>query len=125
MESGVDRIRVATANMSRLLADMVRQGLTADHEIDLVAELTDAEAFLADLNRASVDVLILGIEEGALPAVYGRLMLQRPRLRVLGLSSDARLTYAYELRPHSIPLGEASPATLAAAVRAVARPSPT
>jgi DNA-binding NarL/FixJ family response regulator len=121
MESGVDRIRVATANMSRLLADMVRQGLTADHEIDLVAELTDADALQADLNRDSVNVLILGIEEGGFPAAYATLMAARPGLRVLGLSTDARQTYAYELRPHCTPLGEASPTTLAAAVRAVAR----
>ena len=121
----MDLIRVATANMSRLLADMVRQGLNADDEIDLVAELTDAGALQADLNRASVDVLILGIEDSGLPAPYRRLMLQRPRLRVLGLSADARQAYAFELRPHRIPLGEATPATLAAAVRAVARAGAT
>lgn len=119
----MDRIRVATANMSRLLSDMVRQGLGAEGDLDLVAEIgDDADALLAEVDRANVDVLVVGLENQRLPSRYGRMMLQRPDVHVLGLSADAREAFAWELRPVRIALGEASPAALAAAVRAIARP---
>lgn len=116
----MQRIRVATANMSRLLVDLVRQGLSADHELMLVAELP-ADPFLVELHVDAMDVLIVGLMEDGLPDGYASVMTRHPALRVIGLSTEARRAYAYELRPFQVPLGEASPATLAAAVRQMAR----
>lgn len=119
-ESGVHRIRVAMANMPRLLADMVRTGLSSEPDLVLVAELREVTALEENPNIASVDVLIVGVEDEGLPESCGRLMLQRPQLRLLGLSLDARRAYRYELRPYCLPLGEPSPRSLAEAVRALA-----
>ena len=69
-----------------------------------------------------VDVVVAGLADDSLSEPYARLMRRNPELTVLGITGDAKRAFLFELRPHRIPLGDASPDGLLGAIRAASRP---
>jgi len=83
-------------------------GVVGDHlEILLSTRLTEA------------DVIVLGIQEAALPGPVDRLLQEHPHVKVLVVTPDGRRAFLYELRRHAVPLGQASPDRLLDAIRQV------
>jgi hypothetical protein len=116
-------LRIGLLRVPRLLADVVRSAF-ATGEADF-EELDGAgEAAAPDrAGGAGHDAVIAGVEDAWERDVI-ELKREHPGVVVLGVRSDGRRTWLYELVPHPRPLGELGPvelrATLLAAVHAAA-----
>ncbi len=80
---------------------------------DILAAVLSAEP---DMEVVGV-VVVLALEDSELPEDCGRLLHAHPRMRVLGVASDGRRGFLYELRPLKAPLGELSPQGLVETIR--------
>ena len=110
-------IRVVTAELPRMLSDIMGVFLASAHDIQRVGE-ADSHADLLELTRRlRPDVVIMGLDRADVPDIGWSLYAGDPLLRVLGVVGEGRQTFVYELRPHRTPLGELSPEELLAAVR--------
>jgi DNA-binding NarL/FixJ family response regulator len=87
------------------------------------AELLDD---LLDFAReTNPDVVIVGLHDAELPPACLDLLLERPRVKVLGIEEQEGRAQLYELRPEQVEIGEVSPDEVVDTIRAaVLRPSP-
>ena len=108
--------RVLLLGMPTMLRQIVRRIAEDAPELDVVAELPDADLESPEVLDAEPDVVITGADPASEDAVT-KLLRRRRAIRVLGISADARHVTLYELRPQRIPLGELAPATLVTAIR--------
>jgi len=81
---------------------------------------------LLELARATEpDVVIVGLHDSRLPSPCLDLLLERPRVKVLGIEEQEGRAQLYELRPEQVELGEVSPEEVVHSIRAaVLRPAP-
>jgi DNA-binding NarL/FixJ family response regulator len=110
------RIRVLLANLPLILAGLVERVLD-QADLEVVGVVSDHVEVLVATGRTRADVVVLGIEEAALPGPASHLLEEYPHAKVLAVTPDGRRAFLYELRPHLVPLGEASPARLLDAIR--------
>ena len=110
-------IRILLAGLSRMLADIVRRVLTGSPDLEVVGTLGRLDEVAPALLRADADVLIVGLEGADAMAEFEPLLATHPYLKIFALDGDGRRAVLYELRPHSIPLGELSPQSLIDAIR--------
>lgn len=77
---------------------------------------------LVELARAtSPDVVVAGFHDSRLPPAYLELLLERPRVKVLGLHEHEGQAWLYELRPDQIEIGEVSPDEVVHTIREAAQ----
>jgi len=117
---GVHRIRVVLAEMPRMLRDIVQTILAAQPDVALATAhggATLAET-LGTLDAADAPDVVILAEPLPNAEDYASVLYARPRLRLVGISSDGRNAHLYELRPQRIALGALSPDTLVDVVRA-------
>jgi DNA-binding NarL/FixJ family response regulator len=112
VERGSERIRVVLVGMPRMLRDIVAGLVAAEGDLELVGDFADSDARLESLEAVQPSVIIAGAQAPLLARRIGR------RALVLGVSADGRESVLYELRPRERVLGDVSPSTLLAAVRA-------
>ncbi len=120
-------ICVVTAELPRMLGQIVRAVLAAEPDIEVVAA-AGPEELPQLVGRLRVDVVIIGLDGEELPEAGRALFVEDPFVRLLGLVADGRQAFLYELQPHRSPLGEISPENLVRVIRErVGRPeaSPT
>lgn len=113
--------RVVTAELPRMLQEIIGAVLAADDDIDVVAHAVTRRDLQRIVGLRSVDVVVIGLDGEALPDIGRELFAEDPSVTVLGMVAEGRHAFLYELRPHCVPLGAVSPETLAAAVRERAR----
>jgi DNA-binding NarL/FixJ family response regulator len=113
------RIRVLLANLPSMLAGVVEQVLDQS-DLEVVGVVSDHVEVLLTTGRTRADVVVLGIDEATLPGPGKRLLEEHPHVKVLAVTPDGRRAFLYELRPHLVPLGEASPDRLLEAIRTAA-----
>jgi DNA-binding NarL/FixJ family response regulator len=113
------RIRVLLANLPSMLAGVVEQVLD-QADLEVVGVVSDHVEVLLTTGRTRADVVVLGIDEATLPGPSKRLLEEHPHVKVLAVTPDGRRAFLYELRPHLVPLGEASPDRLLEAIRTAA-----
>ena len=71
------------------------------------------------------DVVIVGLHDAELPQACLELLLERPRLKVLGIEEHGGNAQLYELLPEQVEIGEFSPDEVIDTIRAVVlRPTP-
>lgn len=104
-----------------MLRDIVRDMIDRQTDMQVVGELRARGEEPVSNGVADVDVIIAGLTDDSLREPYTRLMRRHPDLAVLGITGDAKRAFLFELRPHRIPLGDASPDGLLAAIRAASR----
>ena len=85
----------------------------------MVGQVATAAELIEMSRRHHPDLVIIAIREGAPPPFGWELFAADPRPRVLGIASEGREGFVYELRPYRMPIGELSPETLVNAVRRV------
>ncbi|HEX2361892.1 MAG TPA: hypothetical protein VHI11_07460 [Jiangellaceae bacterium] len=103
-------IRVLMITMPRLQADVIESALAAVPDIQMVGDVTVADA--EDAVAATVaDVVILGDGE-TLQAAALHLLAVHPRLTVIGLVDSGRQAVLFDCRPVVQRLGDASPHAL-------------
>lgn len=110
-------LRIGLLRVPRFLADVVRAAfVTSDAEFD---ELRDAEAVATGPGH---DAIIAGIDD---PWDGDVIQLKRahPGVVVLGVRSDGRRTWLYELVPFPRALGELGPVELRTTLLAAVHPA--
>jgi DNA-binding NarL/FixJ family response regulator len=113
-------IRIVLVDMPRLLRDLIEHALSGQPDMVVVAAEPDVEALGAAARESEADFVIVGLEHGRLPGSAQELLDERARQRVLGVEAENGEAVLYELRPRRTPIGRASPAELATAIRAAA-----
>jgi DNA-binding NarL/FixJ family response regulator len=114
----LERTRIVLIDMSPLLREIVRGVVTAAPDLEVVAEHDEAVDLRETVEHDDADFVIVGTDAAAetcMRSVVGADL----GVRALEIRSDGRECVLYELRPHRVALGEISPATLLATIRAV------
>jgi DNA-binding NarL/FixJ family response regulator len=113
----VEPIRILLVDMPRMLREIVSGTISAQPDMQVVAEDMDYEGMLSAAERNRASVVIVGSDGADVEDMCERLAVQRPDLGVLALSADGRHTTVHELRPFRTHLGELSPQQLVEAIR--------
>jgi len=116
MRSGLQHTRIALIGLPQMLRDTVREIVSAEPDLTVVAELDDQASAGPTIGARAVEVVIAAVGD-CQPIDFRTLLTEHPRLRVLCLSVDGREASLFELRPHEQTLGEISPEVLIAAIR--------
>jgi DNA-binding NarL/FixJ family response regulator len=104
---------------------MVERAAARQHDVAIVARSASLDGLPELARRTDPDVLVVGLDSPELPAECVELLMERPRMRVLGIVAHEGTAWVYELRPEQIELGEVSPEDVVDLIRsAVQRPSP-
>jgi DNA-binding NarL/FixJ family response regulator len=110
-------LRIVLIDMSPLLREIVRETLAREPGLDVVAEHEADVDVREAVEDGDADFVILGADATASAGVRA-LVEEGARLRALELHADGIESVLYELRPHRVSLGEISPETLLATIRA-------
>ena len=109
-------IRIVLIDMPPLLGGIVRDAIAREPDLDVVAE-REAARLREVVEQDEPDFVIVGTDDAS--AAVRSVVEGRRGVRALEVHSDGRESVLYELRPHRVPLGEISPATLVQTIRAV------
>ncbi len=104
-----------------MLCDILAAVLSAEPDMEVVGVLSSRGKLRATVAETKADVVVLALEDSELPEDCGRLLHTHPRIRVLGVASDGRRGFLYELRPLKASLGELSPQQLVNTIRTTDR----
>ena len=104
--------------MSPLLREIVRETVTREPDLDVVAEYDADVPVRTAVERDDADFVIVGSDAAEQAAVRG-LVATDLGVRAIELQSNGRESVLYELRPHRVQLGELSPEKLLQTIRAV------
>jgi DNA-binding NarL/FixJ family response regulator len=114
----LERTRIVLIDMSPLLREIVRETLSREPDLDVVAEHAATVDIGEAVERGHADFVIVGEDARAAESVRALVASDRG-LRALELHADGRESVLYELRPHRVALGELSPDALLRTIRAV------
>ena len=117
----MERTRILLAEMPRMLSDILTNVLARERDMEVLRVLEKTDTLLRAVEESSADVVIVGLSDTELPRVCGDLVTANPHMKVLAVAGDGRRVFLHELRPHTVPLGEMSPAGLIDAIRAAVR----
>jgi len=115
----LQRIRIVVIGLPQILRDVITDIVDSQPDMEVVGDLgEDAEPVMVE-DLAGTFVAVRAGPNGELPEIGARLLERRARgLRVLGLSSEGRRGFVYELRPTEVAIGEISPERLVNVIRA-------
>jgi DNA-binding NarL/FixJ family response regulator len=100
---------------------MVERAVASQEDMAVVGRTTTLDE-LVELARATKpDVVVAGFHDSRLPPTYLELLLERPRVKVLGLHEHEGQAWLYELRPDQIEIGEVSPDEVVHTIREAAQ----
>jgi hypothetical protein len=115
----LERIRIVLMELPRMLRDIVSETIARQDDMLIVEETPGNDLPVPESpGRNAIDIVITGLEGDRLSDRCTTLMRRHAHLKVLGISGDARHAFLFELRPHRIPLGDASSEGLLDAIRA-------
>src|SRR5260370_20345078 len=106
--------------MPRLLREIVLETIRSAPDIDVARVYRDPVDLRRVVQRDHPDVVVADIDALALDQIEPAL-LEAPRLKLVALRDDARQLLLYELSPHRVELGEASPQRLLDVIRGCVR----
>jgi DNA-binding NarL/FixJ family response regulator len=113
----VERIRVLLAELPRMLSEIIESVIADQQDMSIVGAIDSRDRVTSALVRTPADVVIVGLRDAETTASLNRVLLEQPRLKLLAISGDERSSYLYELRPHTVSLGDISPQGLVDAIR--------
>jgi hypothetical protein len=115
------RIRIIVIGLPQILRDVITDIVADQPDMEVVGDLSeDAQPAMVEDLAGSFIAIPVG-PSGELPEIGTSLLERRARgLRILGLSSEGRSGFLYELRPNQVAIGEVSPERLLGAIRAAA-----
>lgn len=110
--------RAVIVTMSPLIADIFRKILSGEVAIEIVAELPNRRRLETQLRAIRPDLVLIGLRRNEPDAIALSLLMALPRAKVIAFSSDARLAYVHQMRPHRTELVNVSKETLLALLKA-------
>ena len=112
------QIRIAIFDKPDELHHLVERSLAAEPGRASVALVSSEVALL--LAAADVDVVVVAMRHGEMPAVAERLLDEYTRVGVVGVDIEAGSGAVYRLRPSLVAIHELTPHAIAAAIRCAA-----
>jgi DNA-binding NarL/FixJ family response regulator len=124
-ESLIEQFGILLCGLSRLVGEMVERAVARTHDLGVVGCADSLDELLALARKTGPDVVIVGLHHAEIPRSCLDLLLERPRVKVLGIEEQEGRAQLYELRPEQVELGEVSPEEVVDTIRAaVLRPTP-
>ena len=112
------RVGLAIGKLPAMLQDIVRHVLEQEPGFEVIAMDDVAEKDLAQaVETHTLQALITSSPNDGQAVALMTLLYERPRLRVLGLTTDGHSADLFALKPHRKRLRELTPATLVHALR--------
>lgn len=112
----LESTRIVLIDLPPLLREIVRDALSREPDLDVVAEHPGDVDVRAAVAEADADFVIVGPQPSVSPVAS--VIAGQRRLRALELRAEGGEGVLYELRPHRVPLGEMSSAALLRTIRA-------
>jgi len=119
----IEQIRILLVDLSRLVGEMVERAVASQGDMVVVGRPTTVGELVQRAGETEPDVVIAGFHDSRLPAAYLELLLEHPRMKVLGLQEHEGQAWLYELRPEQIEIGEVSPDDVVHTIREAAQRS--
>lgn len=112
-----NRIRIVLAELPPMLSGIVKDTVSNQPDMAVVAEFSERSALLHALETGGGDVVIVGTKEPDELSVPIHVLAACPHIKVLMLETQGRRAALYELRPQKRSLGDVSPRRLIEAIR--------
>lgn len=110
-------IRVALVELPPLLHDIVIRVVADQADLEVLGQYRHYEELLVSDNESAPDVIVIGIGDGDVNGICGRLLARHPQVKIVAVGGDGRRVFLYDLRPHRVAVGEVSPEELLQAIR--------
>jgi DNA-binding NarL/FixJ family response regulator len=121
----VDQLGIVLVDLSRLVGEMIERAVARTHDMGVVGRAASLDELHDVAQVTDPDVVIVGLHDADLPHACVDLLLERPRMKVLGIEERDGHAQLYELRPEQVKIGEISPDEVIHTIRAaVMRPTP-
>jgi DNA-binding NarL/FixJ family response regulator len=88
---------------------MVERAVERQPDMVVVGQAESLDELLELGRTTEPDVAVVGLQGAGLPADCLELLLERPRMSVLGIEAYEGRAWLYVLRPQEIEIGEVSP----------------
>jgi hypothetical protein len=104
--------------MPLMLSEILHEVLATEGDIELVGGIASPDDVLGQVEHTDPDIVVLGVEDGAPPAILFPLLCGDPtRRKIFGVHIDGREGFVYELRPYGRRISDLSATTLLHAIR--------
>jgi chemotaxis response regulator CheB len=121
----VEQLGILLVDLSRLVGEMVERAVARTHDMGVVGRAASLGELYDVAQTTDPDVVIVGLHDAELPQACLDLLLERPRMKVLGIEEHGGHAQLYELRPEQVEIGEISPDEVVDTIRAaILRPTP-
>jgi hypothetical protein len=105
------------AEMPRLLHEIFAAQILAAPDMEEVGGGATREMAKTLVRRGKASVIIVGLTDGQLPQLYGRMLCEVPGLRVFAVRSGGRGVWLHEMLPRCTSLGDLAPAAVLDVIR--------
>jgi DNA-binding NarL/FixJ family response regulator len=106
-----------------MLSDILAEVLGEQPDMEVVGRSDNMNEMVSEAGHRSAEVVVVGLVDSALPDECMALLDDSPRVKVLGITTDGRRAFLYELQPQRSALGEVSPEGLINAIRGLFTPA--
>jgi DNA-binding NarL/FixJ family response regulator len=121
----VKQLGILLVDLSRLVGEMIERAVARTQDMGVVGRAASLDDLHDVAEATDPDVVIVGLHDAELPQACLDLLLERPRLKVLGIEEHGGHAQLYELLPEQVEIGEFSPDEVVDTIRAaVLRPTP-
>jgi DNA-binding NarL/FixJ family response regulator len=121
----VEQLGILLVDLSRLVGEMIERAVARTRDMGVVGRAASLDELHDVAQATDPDVVIVGLHDAELPQACVELLLERPRMKVLGIEEHGGNAQLYELLPEQVEIGEFSPDEVVDTIRAaVLRPTP-
>lgn len=121
----VEQLRILLVDLSRFVGEMIEGAVARTQDMGVVGRAASLDDLHDVAQATDPDVVIVGLHDAELPQACLDLLLERPRLKVLGIQEHGGHAQLYELLPEQVEIGEFSPDEVVDTIRAaLLRPTP-
>jgi DNA-binding NarL/FixJ family response regulator len=100
---------------------MVERAVASQDDMAVVGHAAALDELHEVAHATDPDVVVAGVHDAHLPRLFLDLLLERPRMKVLGIQEHEGQAWLYELRPEQIEIGEVSPDDVVHTIRDAAQ----
>jgi chemotaxis response regulator CheB len=120
-----EQLGILLVDLSRLVGEMIERAVATTQDMGVVGRAASLDELYDVAQAMDPDVVIVGLRDAELPQACLDLLLERPRMKVLGIEEHGGHAQLYELRPEQVEIGAVSPEEVVDTIRAaVFRPTP-
>jgi DNA-binding NarL/FixJ family response regulator len=121
----VEQLGILLVDLSRLVGEMIERAVGRTQDMGVVGRAASLDELHDVAQATDPDVVIIGLHDAELPQACLDLLLERPRMKVLGIEEHGGHAQLFELLPEQVEIGEFSPDEVVDTIRAaVLRPTP-